>query len=235
MCLPVLNIILANISQRQLFRINIALFVIYWIINFIKTSFFWSHIITFLTIYFFTAYIKKYMKDKTENIKYNAILLAGGIICFIILTGLTNFLGLKVKMFDGQMLHWCKNVNPILLMIAFALFNIFKNMKLKSSIINFLASLTLFIYIVHENIIVRQYIRIDIWKWIYNNFSFNNVVLEALIFSIGLFSASIVISIIYKYSIRILISNAINKLYEIGLIRKIYKKVENKIVHDNTK
>ena len=78
------------------------------------------------------------------------------------------------------------------------MFNLFRKMHFKNGVINFLASLTLLAYLLHENIIFRNYTRPLIWEAIYTSIGFNNVALISFVYSLALFVAVFGIGIIYK-------------------------------------
>ena len=148
---------------------------------------------------------------------------------FIALIFFTNIFGLKLDFMSNKVLHWLRYNNPLLLIIAFSLFCIFKNMNFYNKKVNYIASLTLYIYIIHENILVRDYLRKDIWKWIGEKFTYNNIIIETLIYAVILFIVSLIISIIYKYTIKKIIDFVVEKIYN-SKLKNIYKKIEKRLL-----
>lgn len=229
MIVPFLNILLEKIERKQLLRICIVSVCLYWIISAIVSAFFINELILFITIFFIIAYIKKYCNEFVLNKKKNIILLFISILAFIILILATNVLGSKFSFLSKKALYWNKNNNIILLLNAIALFNLFKNFKFKNKTINYISSLTLYIYIIHENLLVRNYLRINIWKWIGEKFTYNNLIIETLIYAVILFIVSLIISIIYKYTIKKIIDVLVKKIYN-SKLKSIYKKLENRLL-----
>lgn len=122
------------------------------------------------------------------------------------------------------MIFWNKNCNPIFWVIAVTLFNIFRKIKIKSSFINNISKYSLLIYIIHENILLRNYIRPYILHLIYNILGYKYIILWVVLLSIVIFAFSLLVGIIY----RVLFGKIIEKLAVkmIVLIDVIYKKYE---------
>ncbi|MBR0492074.1 MAG: acyltransferase [Clostridia bacterium] len=229
MITPFLNMILDKISKKQLLRFNLMAIILYWGISFIKSSFYTTNLLLFVTIFFIVSYFKKYCIGIVRNKKFNLKLLIISIIMFIALIFFTNIFGLKLDFMSNKVLHWLRYNNPLLLIIAFSLFCIFKNMNFYNKKVNYIASLTLYIYIIHENILVRDYLRKDIWKWIGEKFTYNNIIIETLIYAVILFIVSLIISIIYKYTIKKIIDFVVEKIYN-SKLKNIYKKIEKRLL-----
>ncbi len=137
---------------------------------------------------------------------------------------MTNILGLHTAMFKDKLLHWSSNCSPFMLLIAFAIFNIGRNLKFKSKIVNYVSGLSLLIYIIHENPFVKTYIRPYLWQCIYDTVGYVYILCWALLLALVVFIVSLVLSILYKSTVQRLITYLVPKLYE--LICSIYKKYE---------
>jgi hypothetical protein len=226
MLVPYLNMIIDKLSKEDLLKTNIVLFGIYWVISFIVTSYFHTLLVTFITIYFFISYMKLYMvkfsKDTTKNVK----LLIFGILMVILFIEITDLWGFFKEEARYKLLYWTESNNPFLLMIAIAMFNLFKNLDFRNLLINRWSSLTLYIYLLHENILVREYLRLHIWAWIERTFSYAYVVVEAIIYAIVLFLAATILSIVYKYTIRRITNYIANKIYESKFLRNTYRRIK---------
>lgn len=105
------------------------------------------------------------------------------------------------------------NSNIFAILIAISSFNLCKNLKIKSKTINYISSLTMFIYIIHDNILFRTYIRQYIVVFIKDNFGYNHIILYALIASILLFIVASILSAFYKETIQRATRKITNKLY----------------------
>lgn len=155
---PLLNVVINKLDKQHLFRISTALFVIYACFNFIKKdSFFPSTIILWITIYFVMAYIQLYLKNFADSVKYNFVLLLVGFVGWFGIAFMANFLGLHISFLSDKVLRWQTNYNPFLIILAIALFNLMRKLTFTNKIVNYISSLSLLVYIIHENIVLRNY------------------------------------------------------------------------------
>lgn len=230
MIIPFLNGIIEHLDKKQLFRVTFILFTMYFVIGFFKTTFEASEIIFFLTIYFITAYSKKYMQEFWNKKNCANMIIAIGIISIIILELLTNYLGFKFNFMRSKMLYWVKNNNPIFVAIAIGLFYRFKKIKFKNKFINIISSLSIYIYLIHENLLFRNYTRVYIWHSIFEKIGYNYVIIETLIYAIILFICVTIISYIYKLTIEKIINLLIGKILKNKTMINIYNKFENRLL-----
>lgn len=213
---PILNNIIEKMNQQQLFRSALVLVILYIFLDFIKSDlFFSSPLILWIAIYFSMAYMQIYLTSLTKSISKNILLLFVSTIGFIVLIILTEIVGLHIPVLSGQMMRWVNNCNPFILAISIAMFNIARNIHFKSKFINYIASFSLLIYIIHENIIIRTYFRPAMWNYIYRNYGYNHIVGWVFILSAIIFLFSILFAILYASTIQMIVHNASNKLYEI--------------------
>lgn len=162
-----LNEIIFKRTQQELLIIIFLMIGLYFGINYIKQgSFFASPLIEFSTIYFVISYIKLYLKEFSKNLKKNQLLLIFSIVGIPMLIILTNFLGLNISFFRDKLQYWNTNNSIFLLLTAIGFFNIFRAKCFINRKINYISSLSLLIYIIHENLIIRTYLRPTIWIYI---------------------------------------------------------------------
>lgn len=194
-----LNNIIYAMTKRELLFCALVMFILYQGINYIHYGhFFTSPLMEFIAIYFEVAYIKLYLIKNSKNKKNNILIFLLAISIIPILILLTNFLGLYISFFDGRLQDYGGNHSPFILITVICLFNIFKELKFYNKTINFISSMSLLIYIIHENYFVRKYLRPNIWIYFHKNYGYNNVLIIDLLISIFIFLMSIVISILYK-------------------------------------
>lgn len=228
--IPYLNILINKLNQKQLFRVSLLLFCAYFIIGFVRDSFQSTALVYFITIYFIVTYIKKYMSDFWMKKKNCIMMLFIGIMGVIILELVTNLLGLKFDFMKDEILHWVKNNNPLLLLIAISLFYLFKRLTFKNSFINVVSSLTIYIYLVHENNLVRNYTRAYAWHYLYEKFGYDHVIIMIFMYAIALFIFSAICSYIYKITIEKIANHVIEKVYNSKRLKNKYIKIENKLI-----
>lgn len=225
---PILNRIIQSMSQKALFRTTAALAVLYIFLNFIDTWFFSSYLILWLAIYFVVAYMQKYLMKYADNLKWNVWFFAANAFCLIALILVTEFAGLHISFLSTAALHWAKNCNPFLIFMSIAMLNIARNIHFKSRPINFISSLSLLVYITHENIFLGTYFRPAMWNYIYTHYGYDFVVGWVFVMAIVLFLFGLLASILYTSTLQKVVSRAIDRLY--SALRKRYLSIERKLI-----
>lgn len=215
---PGLNIIVDHLSQRQhLLTITIMwlmYFVLCWIIS---TIFFPSVLIFWLTVYFVVAYVRNYLSEAFSNPKVLLTGLAIGLIGLIGMDLLTNFLALHIGVLNGQVTRWQGHNNPFAVLVSLSLFGLGKRRHWVSQPVNYIASLSLLMYVIHENLLFRTYVRPLYFIWVKETFGYGNILAWLLLFAVALFFAAMILGWLYKESIQ-------KKLYK--LCDRVYPKLK---------
>ena len=223
---PLLNSIVFKMDKRKLFRISFVLFFLYCCLNFIKrTWFFPSYIILWITLYFLIAYLQLYLPNCMNSFKYNIIILILGFGGYIGIVAVTNILGLHDPFFSNKLLYWATNCNPFLIAISISLFNLMRKMNFKNRIINYISSLSLLIYIIHENIILRTYYRPALWNYVYQKYGYDRIIFWVLVLGILVFTFGLMVSIIYDKTVRRFTRLSADKIYT--YMKIVYLNVES--------
>ena len=223
---PFLNMIIERQSQRQLLRIVFISSLLWIFISYvIGTHFFYTHLMAWIAIYFIIAYVKLYMPQFQNSRKANIINLLIGILGPIGLIFITNYLGYRISVFSTKLLYWNNNNSPFGILTALGALNLCRQMKFKCAFVNYVSSLSMLAYLIHENILFRSYTRPAIWRWIYNTFGYSHIIICILAFSIALFVLALIASAIYKETIQKLTSRVAMKIY--NRISIIWTKAEN--------
>lgn len=217
---PILNSIVNMMNQRQLFRSTLVMVFLYVFMNFINCSWFFSSaIILWITIYFAIAYMQKYLMSFVDNIRENIILFIIGVIGFIGIILITDICGLYSQVLSDKVMRWVNNCNPFLLAMSIAMFNIARNIHFKNRFINYISKLSLLIYIIHENIILRTYFRPAMWNYVYKRFGYSDVIQWVFIISFIIFIFGILCSILYILTLQRFVNKVSGKLYEVVRIK----------------
>lgn len=223
---PGLNAVIRSLDRRNLLIVNCVGFILYSCISMIPESqLYYTSLVGFVLIYFNVAYMKREMNDISNNMRINKILLllcAFILLCMLILT---NILGLKYQVFSDQMRKLTTFRNPFIILAALSLFNIFRNMKINSRFISELASVTLLIYIIHEDILFRGRIKPLWWIFVYEKFSYDYVVMWAILTGGICFILSIIIAFIYKATLKKVVSKICDWLN--SFLRSLFNKAIN--------
>ena len=226
---PFLNWLIKYMEQRVLLKTSLVLFFLYVCANYIiPGSFFSSYIILWVTIYFIIAYMKYYLIDLSNNTIINVFVLIIGFAGNICIVLLTNYLGLHLEIFNSELLRWHSNYSPFLILIAISLFNIAKNIRFDNKMINYISSLSLLIYVFHENLLLRTFYRPLMWNYIYNQFGYEYILLWVFVLTVIVFSFGLIASIIYKSTIQKAVTIVCDWLYPI--LQKIYRIIEKSIL-----
>lgn len=217
---PILNSIVNMMNRRQLFRSTLVMVFLYVFMNFINCSWFFSSaIILWITIYFAIAYMQKYLMSFVDNIRENIILFIIGVIGFIGIILITDICGLYSQVLSDKVMRWVNNCTPFLLAMSIAMFNIARNIHFKNRFINYISKLSLLIYIIHENIILRTYFRPAMWNYVYKRFGYSDVIQWVFIISFIIFIFGILCSILYVLTLQRFVNKVSGKLYEVVRIK----------------
>lgn len=181
-------------------------------------------LILWITIYVIVAYAKLYMRDHIDNSKVNVLFVLVGILGNAGVIIATNLAGMKIGFLQTKVMHWANNCSPFLLMAAFGLFNIFRNIDFSNRVINSISKMSLFIYVIHENMLLRTYYRPMLWHEVYNRFGYSHVLVWLLILAVEVFAFGLIMSILYEKTIERAVEKATDGL--LPLLRKLYAKYE---------
>lgn len=200
---PYLNKVLHGTNQKEHFCINLALFVFYCIGAMLKDSLlYFNKLLGFVVLYFFVAYMKKYMKWYTGSKKANVVTLALGITILALMVLLTNYLGLYVPFLRNKVTMWCKFWNPAIIALAISAFNLASGKVFVNKTINYISSLSLLVLCFHANPFMLLYFRYDFFSYIFVNFSYESFVAWMLLFATCLMIFGFLMSLVYKNTIQ---------------------------------
>ena len=164
--------------------------------------------------------------------KVGITLIIIGVAGYIAQVVVTNYVGLNlISAFSDKVLRWNKNCCPFYIMIGIGSLIIALHGKYKVRFINYLSSLSMFIYLIHENYLFRKYTRPAIWQFLYKNYGYSHVVLLDLAYSMILFLVTAIVSAIYKETIQRLVTKISHRLYL--KIAKLYSKIEGAVLKIN--
>lgn len=230
---PVLNYLIKNTNQKQLLVWASFMAFLFIGVNFINNgAYMCNNLILWITIYFIMAYIKLYCGKFSKNNKAMYIILFSSICLHLILMIGTNELGLHHKYFYDKVMKWNTNNNPFFIAISMSLVFIAINKKpYVNKFLNKIASYSLLIYIIHENIILRTYVRPQLINFMYAKWEYNKLFLEIFILAILIYLFSIIASIIYTFLFKRLLAYLTEKIY--NLLCKFEDKYVNLVMKLN--
>lgn len=76
--------------------------------------------------------------------------------------------------------------NPLIIAFSISLFLICYKIKIQSSLINKISSVSLIVCLVHENPLVNKYLKAFFWNKVYDTFGYGNIITWIFIFSAAL-------------------------------------------------
>lgn len=215
---PVLNRIINSLEKKQLFRLVFSASVVYCVIAFVNrlpyhiygigTNFFFSRLIGWTLIYFIMGFMKRHASALWDSKRLNYYLVLIGFLGNYGLIFLTNLIDLKTGFFRGGNLIWDVPYNPFIFALVFGVFNLFRLRTFVSRPVNYLSKLSLFIYVIHENLILRSFYRPMIWQRVYEAYGHAHVLGWAVALSLAVFAFSMICSIVYQESIHKLAERA---------------------------
>ena len=97
-----------------------------------------------------------------------------------------------------------------------------------NNIVNYIARLSLLIYIFHENLLLRTFYRPQMWNYVYKQFGYEDILIWTLILVVLVFSFGLIASIIYRNTMEKIVTSVCDWLYP--NLQKIYKKIESNIM-----
>ena len=224
-----LNKMISQISQKSHLRFVISAFILYYVIDFALGSYFFvSELLLWIIVYLFISYIQKYMPDFRANKKLNITIVIVCTVLYLALIFVTNVIGLRVNYLNDKMLRWVANYNPFLLLSAICLFNLSINSQYTSKFVNGIAGLSLLIYVIHENILIRFYVRPLVLDYIKSNYGYSLIVLWVVILALITFLLSVGLSLIYQHTVGKLVKIGADWLYE--KLKTRYETLEKKLL-----
>ncbi len=160
---PFINKSLENINQKDHKNLILTLVIIQSIIpTFLDADYQYSDIGWFVMLYLIGAYIKKYYNEDKNLRKFNFKTLSITYSFIITSIIILDLIGTRISIFWDKECYFSTGYSIFGLIISIALFLIFENIKLQNKMINKVASTVLGIYIIHENIFMRNIIWLDI-------------------------------------------------------------------------
>lgn len=204
---PLLNRVIERIPAGYqklccLFSVILVCFALPLFQDFSIFRFHFSYLSMWFVIYFCVSYLKKYQRELLENRKSAIAVLSLGIIGLFSEVATTYYLGAGNRIFCGDGMYWNKCYNLFEWLFAFGCFNLFRSFRFHNLFINRLSSLSLLIYLIHGNFLVRKHVRPVIYSVIYSVFHNQHIPLWLLLFSLAVFVVSALLAYMYQNSIQ---------------------------------
>ena len=102
--------------------------------------------------------------------------------------------------------------SPFVILPLIALFNVFVTFKFENKFISYLSQCTLFVYVIHENYLLRSITRVKYYQWAFAIYGESLTLVYMLICGLFMFVVGFVLAIIYKETLARLTSIASRKV-----------------------
>ena len=204
-----LNKVIKTISKRVHFDACIVMIMMYCVINFVlRRCYEFNGLVGFSVIYFITAFVKLYCPRFSTSIKDSRRLIIDCIVGCLLLILFTNQIGFLIPIAQNKMLHWTTYMNLFFILIGIgAVFGASAKPFQYNTKTNRFASTTLLIYLIHENYIIREYVRPMLFQIIYTQYGYDYIVLITITFALLFYFISMGIGYLYANTIRKYIQN----------------------------
>ena len=225
---PLLNRLSGTMGRRELLRLSLASAFIYFFVDFLLGDYlFASDFICWLAVYFIMTYMKKYARVYCDDRRKNLIALATGAICWVGIELALNLLGLRFDALHARQLYFRSDYNPFILVMVFSAFNLARQARLRSKAVNYLAGLSMLVYVLHDGMLVRQYMRpvlVNAFDLLAGNLS---IIPFALILSAVVLLGAYAIAILYDLLVRKSVTRLSSHLFEKA--KGVYLKLEDAV------
>lgn len=229
---PLLNVSLKILNEKTHLIFVFTILFLYGFLGVLDLRPSYCELLGFILTFYFVTYIKIYMNKLCKNVKINIIIF---IILFVLydliiiyknFNEYNNFYLINLASKNGtHIMDFFSDFgiffNPIITPMIMSLFNIFNNINISSTKINKLASCSLFVYCIHENILLRTYIRTKYYEYMLNIYGYNNYFSILLSCFFGMLIGSFILALLYKETLHKFalylsekIENAMDKFFD---------------------
>ena len=163
-------------------------------------------------VYITVAYVRKYESERADKTGLNCMVFTVCLVLDMFIILMINVLGQRIAILEHELMHMQRLQNPLLIIMAITSFNLFRNIKIHSVVINHISALTLYIYIIHENILFRTYTRPFIWNILITRYGYDHVLICALCYAVILFMAALAVSEIYFLTLHKAVMKAVEAI-----------------------
>lgn len=220
---PFLKIIIEKFEKQELKKCILLMCFIWTIIAIIpKNKVYGSDFINFILLYMIGAYISKYEYKFFKNKRQRIIAMLTVIILMISIMIILECIATKIPFISEHVRHFNALSSPLVLVLTVLTFEIFKEIKMKpNSLINIASTTILGIYLIHDNIFLRDII----WEKLIKGANLINyepiyLICNAIIGILGVFIICAIIDLLMK--------NTLQKFF-IKVSENVYSKIRENI------
>jgi len=172
---------------------DLLVFVMWWV--------YYNDVVGFLMIHLMSLCIKRI--QKINNTKIGKLLLIIGLLGWLFGAIALNAVGLKIDLLTDKLQNWNRFYNPFILMIAYGSIILASHKEFYSAKINALSELSLYIYMITGNQLIRMYLDNLLYDLVCKHCGNSMLIciVFVLIYAVVKFLVGIVLSILYKNTV----------------------------------
>lgn len=196
---PALNWVFKRLGKRGHAGVCIVFFGIYMLLPAVHGGHYYiSEFLIMVTEYALVAYGRYYLPETLGCAKIGWIAFLVGSVGTILAIVLLEQVGLRVDALSSKMLHFDNDGNPLLFLSVLGCFNLVRLRPFVNGRVNRIAPIMLLVYLIHENLIVRSYVRPSIWLWIHDVLGYDMLFVWLALFSFALFLVALLLGALYN-------------------------------------
>ena len=195
---PAINLALEKAGKKGHAAAMVVLCLLYMVLPLAKAELLWRNpFFEMVATYVLVAYCRYYLPDALRGFKAGWGAFIVGTFATAVSVVFLELIGLHVGALADNMLHFAHNGNPFILLTAFGLFNIMRARPFVNARLNRAAGLMLLVYLIHENLIFKMYMRPCVWALIHDNLGYDLLFVWLGLFALGLFVVALLCAWIY--------------------------------------
>ena len=142
---------------------------------------------------------------------------------------INNFLESKFNYPNSRTLRWSMtNSNPLYIVAAIAALFLVRTSAFHSRTINYISSLSMLIYIVHENILIKAYYRPRAISYVYSLLGGDHMLLGLFLLTAAMLALSLAVSAVYGLFLRKHVRALSERIFEV--CKKSVARIEDAIL-----
>lgn len=199
---PALNVACEAIKGKKISNVLFCCLFIYIFCQFFSSGVLYGNrFISFVCVYLFAWYVKNYQSHLCGNVKFNLIMTITCLALVPILLLALNLFALKTGHLSGNIQRFNTTSNPLYMCAAFGCFNLANSRYIYNKFVNYLSSLSLYVYMITENYMVKYFTKPEIFEYIYDTFTYEHILLWVPVITLGTILFGFGLSAIYKESV----------------------------------
>ena len=218
---PAINLALEKAGKRGHAAAMVVLCLLYMILPLAKADLlWWNRFFVMVTTYVLVAYCRYYLADALRGFKAGWGAFIVGTFATAASVALLELAGLHVGALADKMLHFAHDGNPFVFLSAFGLFNIMRARPFVNARLNRVAGLMLLVYLIHENLIFKRYMRPCAWALIHDNLGYDLLFVWLGLFALGLFVVALLCAWIYTKTLGKAVNPVAQRIE--GVVRRVW-------------